>query len=393
MTDLAPVTYNVTTGDLSYDNGAGPISIPYTGPKGDTGSTGTNGQGVPIGGTAAQCLVKNSGTDYDTSWGASGGGSNLPGGRLTLVSGTPVMTADAVAQSTVYYAPDNDYTVPIWDGSNFQPRIFTSSDSDVVGGSLALDSNSAHTNYHQNDKIFDLFEFWNAGVCLTGTGPAWSTSTVRGTGAGTTEIQRIRGKKTNKNNIVLRWGINSGDTITVPANQATYVGSMYCTANGQTGMAYRPTRASGGTNNKLALYNEYNRRPIKAICADSTSTWADASATVRSANNSTSNRIWWLDGSGEIQVEAITQATVSPNSTSANAYTHGPAFNATNQLGIATINQGAFVGATNVGQTSSAFDTTALLGWNYVQFCEQSTTVSMTVYGNGFSALKLDLWH
>ena len=38
------------------------------GPKGTTGSTGATGQGVATGGTAGQVLVKNSATNYDTSW-------------------------------------------------------------------------------------------------------------------------------------------------------------------------------------------------------------------------------------------------------------------------------------------------------------------------------------
>ena len=32
------------------------------------GTSGTNGQGVPSGGTSGQVLVKNSSTNYDTSW-------------------------------------------------------------------------------------------------------------------------------------------------------------------------------------------------------------------------------------------------------------------------------------------------------------------------------------
>jgi hypothetical protein len=33
-----------------------------------SGTNGTNGEGVPVGGTAGQILVKDSSTDYDTSW-------------------------------------------------------------------------------------------------------------------------------------------------------------------------------------------------------------------------------------------------------------------------------------------------------------------------------------
>lgn len=43
--------------------GAGP-----QGPKGDTGAQGEVGPGVPAGGTAGQLIVKDTATDYDTSW-------------------------------------------------------------------------------------------------------------------------------------------------------------------------------------------------------------------------------------------------------------------------------------------------------------------------------------
>ena len=38
------------------------------GPQGETGATGATGPGVAAGGTTGQLLVKNSSTDYDTSW-------------------------------------------------------------------------------------------------------------------------------------------------------------------------------------------------------------------------------------------------------------------------------------------------------------------------------------
>lgn len=47
----------------------GPIGL--TGPKGDTGDTGAIGpvgSGIASGGTTGQVLIKNSNTDYDTSW-------------------------------------------------------------------------------------------------------------------------------------------------------------------------------------------------------------------------------------------------------------------------------------------------------------------------------------
>lgn len=60
-----------------------------------------------------------------------------PGGRLTLVSGQPAMTADAIS-STVWYTPDVSDTAEVFDGTNMTPVRFTASATDQVG--LALDA-------------------------------------------------------------------------------------------------------------------------------------------------------------------------------------------------------------------------------------------------------------
>lgn len=54
------------------------VNVSTTGQKGDTGSDGANGQGVPTGGTTGQILSKVSATDFDTEWSdpAGGGGAN-----------------------------------------------------------------------------------------------------------------------------------------------------------------------------------------------------------------------------------------------------------------------------------------------------------------------------
>ncbi len=81
MADTLNITANVTEGQAvssSVDEGVTISSNVVesttvtanvvTGAKGDKGDPGTNGQGVPTGGTAGQILTKDSGTDYDTSW-------------------------------------------------------------------------------------------------------------------------------------------------------------------------------------------------------------------------------------------------------------------------------------------------------------------------------------
>jgi len=214
----------------------------------------------------------------------------LPQGRLTLNSNTPVMTADATAQTSVYYTPYQGNIVPIYDGTNTQSYTFSQL-------TMALS-----TTNQTSGNIYDLFIFLNSSVVTIGAGPAWSSSSSRGTGAGTTELQQTNGLWTNKNSITLTNGSSSYSSIS--AGQATYVGSVYMTANGQTGMQFTPAAASGGSNNILGLYNAYNRINTKSVEQESTSSWTYSSSTVRAANNSSSNKISFVDGLQQSFIDA-----------------------------------------------------------------------------------------
>jgi len=87
------------------------------GPKGDPGAPGggTPGQGVPTGGTTGQALVKNSSTNYDTSWQTiSGGLGSVASTDITdsTTVGRAVLTAAnaAAARSAIGAAPTDAAT-------------------------------------------------------------------------------------------------------------------------------------------------------------------------------------------------------------------------------------------------------------------------------------------
>lgn len=69
-----PLNTSPSNGDLIptiIDNGNGTFrneNIPYSVLKGAPGTNGSNGQGVPIGGSTGQVLKKTSATDYATQW-------------------------------------------------------------------------------------------------------------------------------------------------------------------------------------------------------------------------------------------------------------------------------------------------------------------------------------
>lgn len=211
----------------------------------------------------------------------------VPQGRLTLTTALPVTVADVTAAGTVYYTPTVGDQLPIYDGTNLVPTTFAEL-------SLALNSNSGHTGYHQSGKGFDCFVFNDSGTIRLGTGPAWSSDTSRGSGAGTTELERYKGLLVNKVSITLRFGTSSGDTVAVAARKGTYVGSFYCTANGQT---------EDSAVNRY-VWNTFNRvrRHMKVI--EGTDSWAYTTATMRQANASTANQLNFFRGLNEDNMEA-----------------------------------------------------------------------------------------
>ena len=282
-----------------------------------------------------------------------------PQGRLTLVSGTPVLTSDQTAKTAIYYALHVGDIVPIFNGYFWEDRVF----SELT---LTLDS----TN-HASGSLYDVFIWDNDGTISIGTGPAWSSSTSRGTGAGTTEIERKNGIWTNKNSITLKNGSGSG-TSGIAANKALYVGTFYATANGQTGMAFLPAAAGGGTNNILGLYNAYNRVRVSALCRDNTASWSYTSATWRARNNNNSNRVSFVDG---LQQSAVTAEAGSAMTTSSgNGAAVGVALDSTSATPQGSVQN--FVNAATRGADSFA----PSLGFHYVQALEQGAT-GVTFYG------------
>lgn len=200
-----------------------------------------------------------------------------PAGRLSL-STSSVSVADVVGATNIYWVPDGGDLVPIYNGTKFVMRS-------VAQQTHALDADAGHTNYHQAGKHFDSFIFDDGGTIRLGSGPSWSAGAIsgsdvtRGTGAGSTELESVNGILVNKNAIVIRWGSASGNTVSVPARRATYLGSFRTVANGQ---------VTDSTFIRF-LFNCYNRVPLQMIVTDA-NTWTYSVAAWRLARASTANR-------------------------------------------------------------------------------------------------------
>lgn len=169
-----------------------------------------------------------------------------PQGYLTPTSGTPIITSDVISNTSLVYTPYLGNLVPIYSGTSFVPTVF----SELT---LTLTSSQAAST------LYDVFIFNNSGALTLVTGPAWSNSTAgscsRGTGAGTTQISKLSGIWVNT---VSMTGRNSSNTYTIPANQATYLGSIFI--DGTAGQI--TLHRSYGQSRKWAIWNAYNRVPI-----------------------------------------------------------------------------------------------------------------------------------
>jgi hypothetical protein len=138
-----------------------------------------------------------------------------PGGRLTLTSGTPVMASDVTNATSVYYTPYQGAVVTLYDGSAWYDYTFAELTN-------TLSDNTKNPAAAAADNNYDLFVWNDSGTLRLGRGPAWSSSTSRGTGAGTTELERVEGVWVNK------VAITNGPT----AQRGTYVGTVRTDSSG-----------------------------------------------------------------------------------------------------------------------------------------------------------------
>lgn len=217
------------------------------------------------------------------------GGMVAPQGRLCLLTGTPVHITDQLAKTTIFYTPYLGSLAPSWNGAVWTP---------ISSGelSLALTSNSGFAGYHQVGKNFCLFLEFTAGVARLVTGPAWTSDVAR---VASGDIVRQNGIWLNNASMLARFGTGAGDTTTIATKRATWVGTFRASADGQTEISINPAPAAGGTNNKLFLWNAYNRRQLDATCRDSTDSWILANSVKQAMNNSNSNRISFVTGLAE----------------------------------------------------------------------------------------------
>lgn len=290
----------------------------------------------------------------------------IPGGRLTLVSNTPVMTADVSGATTVYYTAYTGTNVPTANGTTLQNSAFASQ--------LTLNLSGL-----QSGNIYDIFLVNNSEVLTLCTGPAWSTSTSRGTGTGTTELTLLNGLSVNAN-LISSCLNGPNSSLSVPAKSGFYLGSVYATANGQTAMQLKPSAATGGTNNVLGLWNAYNRVRVAAYCRDNKSSWLYSTASWRAADNSTSNKISFLDGLQQSQVTGNYAVMGASTVDTVGGYI-GLNVDASTATPNITSTAASAASETSASQPSVTETFYPLLGLHYIQAVEYTSGSSANFFG------------
>jgi len=307
--------------------------------------------------------------------------------RATLTTGVAVTTADVAGATSIYATVCNGSVVPIYNGSQF---LLYALSADLT---LALDSNSGHTNYHQSGKNYDLFIINDSGTRRLGSGPKWDdgavagSATARGTGAASTDIQLKNGIWTNTNTITIRFGANSGDTVSVAANCATYIGSFRATADGQ----------ASDTVLKRLLFNAWQIAPRAGVVQEASVNWTYSTAAFQQANASAGNQVEVLFGLAGVLLDADAFSVVQNSTATARTVVSG--------IGIdsSTVNsarsQLVQCVSTPITTSESTYRGYPGLGWHEIRWLERGNgTDTQTWYGNNAGAavhrsgMQLEFW-
>jgi hypothetical protein len=207
---------------------------------------------------------------------AASGIIDNPKMRLTLTTGTPVVTATVSGATTVFYSPYIGNTVPVYNGTTFVTTVFnevSQTTTDTTKSPAAVAASS----------VYDIFCWIDTGPTNRCTrGPAWTNITTRSAG---TALVRQNGI----------WLNNATITNGPAASRGTYVGTI--ASNGSSTIDYIfGAAASGGTAAFFGVWNAYNRVSTGTDVTDSGTSYAYTTATIRQARASAGNQVSFVQG-------------------------------------------------------------------------------------------------
>lgn len=278
----------------------------------------------------------------------------VPGGRLTLTSGTPVTVAEVTSSTSIYYTPFIHNTIGIFDGTSW--KLYTYSELTFALGTLTSGAN------------YDLFVWDNAGTVTLSAGPAWTSDTARGTGAGTTQLSLQDGVYVNTVAISGGPGAKCG----------RYVGTFRTISTTATADFGGTASQTGG---KRFLWNAYNRRGRNLSVFDSTDSWTYTTNTWRQANGASGNKVEYVCGLSEDVVEAQAYGLTSTSSSlTATAFGVGVGVDATNANSAKTMGSFATTSGDYRGPHMSVYSGYPGIGYHYLAWLEVSQANGTTTW-------------
>jgi len=295
--------------------------IGFGGGKGDTGAAGQNGYGV-----------------------------RTADGRLTTVSGTPILTSNQLAKTTLYYTPFVGNQIAVYNGSTWVVLTF-------VETSLSLSGYTASRNY-------DIWGYSNNGTfALEST--IWTNDTARGT------------------------ALTTQDGVQVKSGDATrrYLGTVRINSTGGQIDWQFGAVAAGCTEAKFTIWNESNQVFFSTFFGDSANTWTHSNDGAWAAQNgSTTARASFIVGRKTNVFEAETTNRPAPATSTSGSVAIG-----LDSTSSPASNQKIMYNATGTTQcfTSSKWAGFVDPGYHYLQALDFSTGGITTFYGdNGFAYLQ-----
>lgn len=292
-----------------------------------------------------------------------------PGGRLSIASGQAVMTDGVAGATAIHYLCFTDNKVPVWQGNTtILLPIINCQESAGLSASHVIAGN-----------IYDVYAIydatWTAKICVS---PAWGSLTSRG--AGTSDIHRgVTGYFTNATALTDCYSGEDGETNygTVPKDRGTYLGSFYASGNGEITVNFTPSPASGGSGPVLGLYNAYNRQNVCSTNQDSSGSYTyDGNGTWRPSNNSTLNRVSFLDGLRTNTIAA--EFSQSGTTTSSSSPRFGVVLDSTSDAPEHRVQISSTT--SDIAFTKKYFP--PRLGFRYVQAMETSTAAGAATFNS-----------
>jgi hypothetical protein len=284
-----------------------------------------------------------------------------PQGRLTLTTATPVMTAEAAAQTTIYYTPYVGDVIPLYNGTEWQNFVFTE-----LSIAMAASANWAA------DSNFDLFVYNDAGTLRLVTGAAWTNGTTRAEA-----LVRTNGIWLNNVSFTGRYGAAS--TVSIAASRATYVGTMRTTGTAGTTTWELGGAAAGGDPGALHLWNCYNRVEVAVLVQTTNASWTYATAAWRPYDGAASNvnvRVALTRGLNENAVTGMLNVTHYGGGSIDGAA--GISLDSTTTIPT----QSSYLpNAASALSNSAQFSAHVGIGYHYVQAMEYTGGATSTFYG------------